>query len=213
MVFKEEALGEILYSFFKFLISQKRLNIKPLLIFKYLTAKEFQQWLKNQLTDSQIIKKIVLRKKQGFIYLDLHKSDQEIIDRPTEIEAIRNYFLKLNQSSSPKNNQLIGQIAFGSDKIIKGKVIIIKDKSELKTKKSLIKNKILVAIQTSPHFIPYLKQAKAIVTDEGGLTCHAAIIAREFQIPCIVGTKNATSKLKNNQYISISPNGVINLKL
>ena len=46
---------------------------------------------------------------------------------------------------------------------------------------------------TTPDYIPAMKKAAAFVTDEGGITCHAAIIAREMKKPCIVGTKIATS--------------------
>ena len=44
-----------------------------------------------------------------------------------------------------------------------------------------------------------MRKAKAIITEEGGLTCHASIVARELKIPCIIGTKVATKLLKNNE--------------
>ena len=57
---------------------------------------------------------------------------------------------------------------------------------------------------TDPDWEPIMKIASAIVTNRGGRTCHAAIIAREMGIPCIVGTNNGTQKIKNNQKITIS---------
>lgn len=62
---------------------------------------------------------------------------------------------------------------------------------------------ILVAPMTSPDFVPAMKKAKAIVTDQGGATSHAAIVSRELGIPCVVGTKDATSKLKENTIVTV----------
>jgi pyruvate,water dikinase len=56
---------------------------------------------------------------------------------------------------------------------------------------------------TSPDFIPILKKVSAIITDEGGITCHAAIVSRELKIPCIVGTKIATKVLKDGDVVEV----------
>lgn len=63
---------------------------------------------------------------------------------------------------------------------------------------------VLVTHRTDPDWEPIMKKASAIVTNSGGKTCHAAIIAREMGIPAIVGTNNATEVLKNGQEITIS---------
>ncbi len=65
------------------------------------------------------------------------------------------------------------------------------------------KGSILVTEMTSPLFLPFMKKAAAIVTDIGGLLCHAAIVAREFGIPCVVNTRTGTQILKNNQKIIV----------
>ena len=71
---------------------------------------------------------------------------------------------------------------------------------------------VLVTAQTTQVFIPAMKRVAAIVTDEGGLTCHAAVTSREFGIPCIVGTKTATSVLKDGDVIEIDANkGVVKI--
>ncbi len=62
---------------------------------------------------------------------------------------------------------------------------------------------ILVTTMTMPDMVPAMSRAAAIVTDEGGMTCHAAIISRELGTPCVVGTGNATSILKNGQMITV----------
>jgi phosphohistidine swiveling domain-containing protein len=62
---------------------------------------------------------------------------------------------------------------------------------------------ILVAPMTAPDFLPAMKQAAAIITDEGGITCHAAIVSRELQKPCIIGTKIATKVLKDGDEVEV----------
>ena len=62
---------------------------------------------------------------------------------------------------------------------------------------------ILVTEMTNPDYVPYMKIAGAIVTDEGGATCHAAIASRELKIPCIVGTRIATRMLKDGDMVEV----------
>lgn len=62
---------------------------------------------------------------------------------------------------------------------------------------------ILVAVATTPSCVPAMKKAAAIVSDEGGLTCHAAIVSRELRVPCVVGTKIATSVLKDGDEVEV----------
>lgn len=65
------------------------------------------------------------------------------------------------------------------------------------------KGEILVTVMTSPDFMVAAKKAAAIVTDEGGITCHAAIVSREMKIPCIIGTKIATKVLKDGDIVEV----------
>jgi len=62
---------------------------------------------------------------------------------------------------------------------------------------------VLVTKMTTPDFVPAMKKAAAIITDTGGRTCHAAIVSRELGIPCVVGTGEATKKLKDNQIVTV----------
>ena len=62
---------------------------------------------------------------------------------------------------------------------------------------------ILVASMTSPDYVPAMKKVSAIITDKGGMTSHAAIVSRELGIPCVVGTKEATLKLKDKQVVTV----------
>lgn len=62
---------------------------------------------------------------------------------------------------------------------------------------------ILVTRSTSPEWTPLLAVAKATITDTGGALCHAAIVSREYGIPAVVGTQNATQILKNGQELEV----------
>lgn len=71
---------------------------------------------------------------------------------------------------------------------------------------------ILVSIATDPDIVPAMKKAAAIVTEQGGVTSHAAIVARELNIPCVIGTKIATRVLKDGDRVSVDANkGIVKL--
>ena len=84
--------------------------------------------------------------------------------------------------------------------VYSGPVRLVKDPSELN---KVLKGDILVTRMTTPDMVPAMERAGAIVTDEGGLTCHAAIVSREMGTPCIVGTEHATEVLKDGQLITV----------
>jgi len=82
---------------------------------------------------------------------------------------------------------------------IQGKVRIVLDPS----KEKFDYGEILVITMTRIEFVPLMRKAKAIITNEGGIACHAAIVSRELGIPCIIGTKNATKFLKDDDLIEV----------
>ncbi|MGZ3428682.1 MAG: PEP/pyruvate-binding domain-containing protein, partial [Polyangia bacterium] len=67
----------------------------------------------------------------------------------------------------------------------------------------LQKGDVLVAPMTTPDWVPVLRRAAALVTDQGGMTCHAAIVSRELRIPCVVGTGNATTRLADGAVVTV----------
>lgn len=74
------------------------------------------------------------------------------------------------------------------------------------------KGEIIISPMTIPDFLPAMKKASAFVTDEGGILCHAAIVARELRKPCIVGTRIATEVFKNGDYVEVDAyRGIIKL--
>jgi pyruvate, water dikinase len=84
--------------------------------------------------------------------------------------------------------------------IISGKVKIAQNIDDIV---KVNKGDILVTKMTSPSWVPVMKKASGIITDEGGKTCHAAIVSRELGIPCVVGTSKATKTLTDNQIITL----------
>jgi pyruvate,water dikinase len=69
---------------------------------------------------------------------------------------------------------------------------------------------VIVAEMTNPDYVPWMKRAAAFVTDEGGMTCHAGIVARELGKPCVVGTKIATKVFKDGDMLEVDAmNGLV----
>ncbi len=101
---------------------------------------------------------------------------------------------------SLKDKIIISGVAVGS-KIANGQANIIESVKDISKFKP---GQILVTEMTDPDWVPIMKIAKAIVTNAGGRTCHAAIISRELGIPCVVGTSKATKKIKQRQRITVS---------
>ncbi len=118
--------------------------------------------------------------------------------RPETVHSIRTNIYQEYKIKTTKKPILNG-IAIGN-KIGTGKVHIIKNASKLSEFK---KGEVLVTKMTDPDWTSIFPMASAIITDEGGKTCHSAIISRELGVPCIVGTENATKILKNGQEITV----------
>ncbi|RKH18511.1 phosphoenolpyruvate synthase [Corallococcus sp. CA047B] len=81
-----------------------------------------------------------------------------------------------------------------------GRVRVLRDASEAAR---LEPGEILVAPMTSPDWVPTLRRAAAVVTDSGGMTCHAAIVSRELRKPCVVGTRAATRVLHDGEEVTV----------
>ena len=106
-----------------------------------------------------------------------------------------------------KRKDFSGQAAHGGR--AEGKVRIVMSKGELE---GFEDGEILVTSMTSVDYVGILKKARAIITDEGGVTCHAAIFSREFDIPCVIGTKIATKTLRSGDYVEVdADNGMIRI--
>jgi pyruvate,water dikinase len=119
--------------------------------------------------------------------------------RPETVQSQKDKSILEDYVLTQKGKIIIQGSSVGS-KIGSGKANVIKDVSGINNFK---KGEILVTDMTDPDWEPIMKIASAIVTNRGGRTCHAAIISRELGIPCVVGTNNATEKIKSGQNITV----------
>ncbi|MBN2477950.1 hypothetical protein JXB01_01535 [Candidatus Micrarchaeota archaeon] len=119
-------------------------------------------------------------------------------DKGTHIEVGCMDGRKYNEGEIKDVNEFKGTPA--SPGKTRGKARIILGEHQFK---NMEEGEILVAGMTRPDYVSIMKKAKGIITDEGGLTCHAAIVSREFKIPCIVGTHSATRLLKDGDEVEL----------
>ena len=118
----------------------------------------------------------------------------ETVKSREDANALRRYRLK-SHGQSLASGRAIGQ------KIGQGPVRLVKSAKEMDRVKP---GDVLVTDMTDPDWEPVMKRASAIVTNRGGRTCHAAIIARELGIPAVVGCGNATESLKDGASVTVS---------
>ena len=151
----------------------------------------------NEIRNNQIPRINELKKREEWHFLyrgEIHTENLVIFAKKNHIDLPID-FATANDSGI---KEFRGAVAFPG--LSKGRVRIITKREQI----SSLKNKeILVAIMTTPDYIPAMKKAAAFVTDEGGITCHAAIISREMKKPCINGTKIATTVLKDGDFVEV----------
>ncbi|MFO7156560.1 MAG: phosphoenolpyruvate synthase [Pseudomonadota bacterium] len=107
-------------------------------------------------------------------------------ERPTEPERTQGQILVRGLGASPG--------------MATGRVRVLRSPRE---GRELTPGEILVAPMTTPDWVPFMRRAAAIVTDSGGSTSHAAIVSRELGLPCIVGTRKATTTLKTGELVTV----------
>ena len=147
-------------------------------------------------------KEQIAERRHGYLYFNkrilVEKQGNEINEF---LNSNHIALLEDEETTLGDSGQLMGTSAFGGK--IKGVVsIIVNEKDFCKMKKG----DILVASMTVPKFLPVMKIAGAMVTDEGGVLCHAAIVARELEIPTVIGTKRATSVLTDGDLVEVDAN-------
>ena len=120
--------------------------------------------------------------------------------RPETVQSQKDWNV-LENYNLPKKSQVLVTGRSVGEKIGKGKVNVIKDVKDIYRFK---KGQVLVTDMTDPDWEPIMKIAGAIVTNRGGRTCHSAIVSRELGLPCIVGTVDATQKLKKGKKVTVS---------
>lgn len=183
------------YNFLNSLLSNKLkdaniLNKK----LNFLTTEEIIDYFSGKISDQQVNQ---IQKKRMRRYICIYKNQKEkIVSEGFDVE-----FVKIKKSLGKiKLPQIIKGQAINTG-TIRGKVKIITQNTPYN---KIPKNSIIVTQMSTPEMTPFLKSAKALITDEGGLLCHAAIFAREFKIVTILGTKIATKILKDGDLVEIN---------
>ncbi len=152
-----------------------------------------------ELTNNEIPNKNILLKRQN---KKLILVDGQIVSTPElkKLEEKFNFQLEA-EAVVAKVTEIKGQIACVGK--VSGKVRILMKNQDV----SLVeKGEVLVTSMTVPTFLPAMERAIAFVTDDGGITSHAAIVARELKKPCIIGTKIATKVLKDGDLVEVDAN-------
>jgi len=167
---------------------EKKLKVKPD-TFNKLLADEFRQFLKDRSLPAD------LQKRNKFLFAVHNHSGHRKYSIAEAQKIIKSLEPKIKVI---KNNEIKGQAAFKGRAV--GRVRLIKLVAEAKNLKP---GEVLVTAMTDPRYIQAMKKAAAIVTDEGGITCHAAIVARELKKPCIIGTKIATQVIKDGDLVEV----------
>lgn len=169
----------------------------------YIGVKELQK--AKTLKDIIRLKPKLKIREKGSVFL-LQSPFEEKIISGKEYRKVEKKFTR--QPVQTNKSKISGSIA-NTGKVV-GKVIVcnnLKSISQVKT------GDIIVASMTRPEYMPGLKKAIGIITDEGGITCHAAIVSRELGIPCIIGTKVATKIFKTGDMVELNANHGIAAKI
>jgi phosphohistidine swiveling domain-containing protein len=177
----------------------KRINLS-LTETLFLTEAELEQALKNEL---KIFGKEIKARVKNSAYFLSDDGKTAIFTDEEDLKIIDGIL-----EGRKEKEQIIKGVSVFPGKA-KGQVALILSNADF-GKFSL--GQILVTSATRPDFVPLMKKAAAIVTDEGGLLSHAAIVSRELGIPCIVGTKTATRVLKDGDLVEVdAKEGLIKL--
>lgn len=144
------------------------------------------------------------KKRRKVLYYFVVK-DSKIIG--SEKRVFKDIKKIINSEIKDKVKNLKGNVAYKG--FIKGKVKIVHNKNDFS---KFNQGDILVTISSNPSLMPVIRKCGAIIADEGGMTCHAAIISRELKIPCIIGTKIATKFLKDGDLVEVDANkGIVKI--
>lgn len=103
-------------------------------------------------------------------------------------------------TAEPRPGTLLVSGLAASTGTASGRVRVLRDPSE---GAQLLAGEVLVAPMTNPDWVPAIRRAAALVTDGGGMTCHAAIVSRELGVPCVVGAREATKILRNTELVTV----------
>ncbi len=161
---------------------------------------EILEMLRGKLQNQKMIKD----RRVAFAAAMVPNKKLKMLNSKTALTYWKTYLEKQVDSST---KELKGIVVSSGTKPVRARVMVLRDPHRAD---SFPKGDILVAPMTTPEYIFAMKRASAIITDTGGLMSHAAVTSRELGVPCIVGTKYATTWLKDGDLVEVDTNqGVV----
>lgn len=191
---KKNILKTVTYAGFLFDELSRRLKIAPFIL-RHFSIVDSQKI--SNITQIKEMEPELKERAKGTFYL--WEKEKEWLIFSKEYKQLTEYLKK--QENNLTHDKLMGSIANGGTAI--GRAVICNNISQIYKVK---KGDILVTSMTRPEYMPAIKKAAAIITDEGGITCHAAIVAREMGIPAVIGTKVATKVLRDDMMVEVRAN-------
>jgi phosphohistidine swiveling domain-containing protein len=180
-------------------------KIKDWRIFWSLTPDEFRNLYFN---DNKKILNILPQRKIAGVIMDPQKG-YHVFDK-LELRGVLKQIEKFTKQNTNISLEKELKWTVANLGYVKGRVKIIFDKKDFSKFKM---GDILIAPMTSVDYVPLMQMASAFITNEGGLTSHAAIVSREMNKPCIIGTKIATKVFKDGDMVEVDANNGIIKKI
>lgn len=171
----------------------RRFYLSPLQV-RYIFRKEFKDILVNNKT---VVDSHELNERYNCCAYILENGKAKFYtgDKAREFKKL---FIQTEPRNVKNTKEIKGSIAYSGK--ARGIVKIVNSTADLK---KFNDGDILVSFSTNPSLVPAMNKAAAIITNTGGVTCHAAIVSRELKIPCIIGTKIATRALKDGDKVEV----------
>lgn len=199
------------HSLFNQMSSEYNIPKKELLM---LTPDEISEFLNNPEVDKYI--NIAHEREKEYAIITLNEKVTSFVG--DEAKKVDNILARYIQVQKREENKKVEKVE-SSDNIVTGMIAnmgCITGRAKILNSYEDISNvnigDIIISTMTLPNYIAAMEKAKGFITDEGGITCHAAILSREFNVPCIVGTINATKVIKDNDLIELDANnGIIRI--
>lgn len=161
--------------------------------FLFLREVEVLEALQGRLGEKEL--REIIARRQGMNLVLFGSNDGVVcVEEPRDIELLKKSMLPAVSTTE----EIRGQI--GNKGIYRGPVRIVMNAQDFH---KMQPGEVLVSTMTTPDFVILMQKAGAIVTDIGGMLCHAAIVSREINKPCIIGTKNATKILKDGDMVEV----------
>lgn len=190
-------------------------NILKFISKKYLIDRETIKYfyvdeLKKLFNEKRVNIKEVEKRKKHFVISSINNKVQYLENNNSK-ETAALFEMHEKAEFEKSANGLKGQIAYKGK--VTGKVVIspmLDIKAAMEVEKRMNRGDILIVQSTNPDLMALCNKAGAIITDQGGMLSHAAIISRELKVPCIVGTVNATKVFKDGDMVEVdADNGII----